>query len=177
MPEERIVAPDPVTEPEAYQQALVDMLGERDPVDVLTRTPDLFEELTAGLDLKVLQKRPEPNEWSVEELLAHFFNGEIVHGFRWRFALAQSGGSYPGYDQDAWTELAHPSFPEMLGAFASLRRANVWLFEETPTSEWDRYAIHEERGKETFGMTIQLLAGHDLAHLKQLEQTIAAVTK
>ena len=31
MPEERIVAPDPVNEPEAYQQALLDLLGDRTP--------------------------------------------------------------------------------------------------------------------------------------------------
>ena len=173
--EERIVAPDPVTEPEAYQQALLDLLGDRDAQDVLATTPEEFEVVTAELDLAVLQKRPEPNEWSAEEILGHVFDAEVVYAFRWRITLAQDGVRYPGYDQDAWTHLPRPSFPELLGAFASLRRANVWLIEEVPSSEYQKTGIHEERGPESFEMAVRLLAGHDLAHVKQLHQTLAAV--
>ncbi|MFN2594205.1 MAG: DinB family protein [Actinomycetota bacterium] len=175
MSEERIVAPDPVAEPDAYQQALLDMLGGRDPIQVLAATPEIFEEKTYGLDVPTLQRAPEPNEWSVEELLKHFFHGEIVYSFRWRITLAQDGVAYPGYDQDEWNSLAASPFPEMLAAFAALRRANVMLFEETPREQWSKVGLHAERGPESFELTINLLAGHDLAHLKQLDQTLAAV--
>lgn len=177
MPEERIVAPDPVTEPEAYQKALLDLLGDQDVQAVLAATPERVAELTEDLDLERLQKRPEPGEWSAEEILGHLFDSEVVYSFRWRFTLAEKDPKYPGYNQDEWIKLPKPSFPELLAAFASLRRANVWLIEETPSDQWDKNAIHEERGPEPFGMSLQLLAGHDLAHLKQLEQTVATVTK
>ncbi len=173
--EERIVEPDPVAEPEAYQQALLDLLGERDPQDVLATTPDEFETLTDDLDLAVLQKRPEPEEWSAEEILGHVFDAEVVYAFRWRITLAQDGVHYPGYDQDAWTKLPRPPFPEMLSAFASLRRANVCLIEEVPSEQYDRTGIHAERGPESFGLAVRLLAGHDLAHVEQLRQTLATV--
>ena len=173
--EERIVAPDPVTEPEAYQQALLDLLGERDPVDVLATTPEVIEDKTAELDLAILQKRPEPNEWSAEEILGHIFDAEVVYAFRWRITLAQDGVHYPGYDQDAWTKLPRPSFPEMLAAFASLRRANVCLIEEIPSAQYGKTGHHAERGPESFELAVRIVAGHDLAHVKQLEQTLAAV--
>ena len=173
--EERIVAPDPVTEPEAYQQALLDLLGERDPVDVLATTPEVIEDLTSELDLAVLQKRPEPEEWSAEEILGHIFDAEVVYAFRWRITLAQDGARYPGYDQDAWTKLPRPSFPEMLAAFASLRRSNVCLIEEVPSEQYAKTGHHSERGPESFELSVRIVAGHDLAHVKQLEQTLAAV--
>jgi hypothetical protein len=173
--EERIVAPDPVTEPEAYQQALLDLLGDRDPVDVLATTPEVVEDLTAELDLAVLQKRPEAEEWSAEEILGHIFDAEVVYAFRWRLTLAQDGVHYPGYDQDAWTRLPRPSFPELLAAFASLRRANVALIEEIPSDQYGKVGHHAERGPESFEMAVRIVAGHDLAHVKQLEQTLAAV--
>ena len=176
MPEERIVAPDPVTEPEAYQQALLDLLGDRDPQEVLAATPERVAELTEELELDVLQKRPEPGEWSAEEILGHLFDAEVVYSFRWRFTLAEKDPKYPGYNQDEWIKLPKPSFPELLAAYASLRRANVWLIEETPTDQWDKDAIHEERGSEPFGLSLEVLAGHDIAHLKQLESTVATVT-
>jgi hypothetical protein len=173
--EERIVAPDPVTDPEAYQQALLDLLGERDPVDVLATTPEVIEDATAELDLAVLQKRPEPDEWSAEEILGHIFDAEIVYAFRWRLIVAQEGTHYPGYDQDAWTQLPRPPFPELLAAFASLRRANICLIEEVPSDQYGRTGHHAERGPESFDLSIKVVAGHDLAHVKQLEQTLAVV--
>ena len=177
MPEERIVEPDPVKEPEAYQKALLALVGDNDPEAILAATPERVSELTADLDLETLQKRPEPGEWSAEELLGHLFDAEVVYSFRWRFTLAEKDPKYPGYNQDEWIKLPKPSFPELLSAYASLRRANIWLIEETPSDQWDKNAIHEERGSEPFGMSLAVLAGHDIAHLKQLEQTVAAVTK
>ena len=177
MPEERIVEPDPVKEPEAYQKALLALVGDSDPEAILAATPERVSELTEELDLETLQKRPEPGEWSAEELLGHLFDAEVVYSFRWRFTLAEKDPKYPGYNQDEWIKLPKPSFPELLSAYASLRRANIWLIEETPTDLWDKDAIHEERGSEPFGMSLAVLAGHDIAHLKQLEQTVAAVTR
>lgn len=173
--EERIVAPDPVEDPEGYQQALLDLLGDQEALDVLASTPEKIEDACAELDVAVLQKAPAPGEWSAEEVLAHILDAEIVYSFRWRMTLSQSGVHFPGYAQDLWIGLAHPSFPEMLAAFSSLRRLNVWLAEETPSTEWDKVGVHSERGPETFDLSLKVVAGHDLAHLKQLEQTLAVV--
>ncbi len=174
--EERIVAPDPVEDPEGYQQALLDLLGEQDALDVLASTPEKIEDACVELDLAILQKEPEPGEWSAEEILAHLLDAEIVYSFRNRMILAQPGTHFPAYNQDLWIGLAHPSFPEMLAAFSSLRRMNVWLAEETPTEEWAKKdGFHSERGRMTFDLALKSVAGHDIAHLKQLEKTLAAV--
>jgi hypothetical protein len=173
--EERIVAPDPVTQPQEYQQALLDLLGDQDPVEVMAQTPRTFARLTTGLDDEALHKPPEPGEWSLEQLLAHLYSAEIVYAFRWRLTLAQPETTYPGYDQDIWVTLPHPPFARMLEAFQVLRGVDVELIRATPKSEWGKVCHHVERGPESFGMAVQLLAGHDIAHLKQLEQTAAAV--
>lgn len=173
--EERIVAPDPVEDPEGYQQALLDLLGDQEALDVLASTPEKIEDLCIDVDIAVLQKEPEPGEWSAEQVVAHILDAEIVYSFRWRMTLAQSGAAFPGYQQDLWTGLAHPSFPEMVAAFSALRRLNVWLAEETPSDQWDKVGVHSERGPETFDVSLKVVAGHDIAHLKQLEQTLAAV--
>lgn len=174
--EERIVAPDPVREPEAYTQALLDFIEGRDPLDILVSTPDIYRMKTDGLSDEILHRRPEANEWSLEELLGHFWHGEIVYSFRWRIILAQEHPALVGYDQDAWTSLARPPYQDMLDAWAALRASNVMLIRDTPQDQWDRAGAHEERGEESFRLGVQLIAGHDIAHLKQLDKTLAAVT-
>jgi hypothetical protein len=183
--EERIVGPDPVAEPDAYAQALLDLLGGRDALEVLRTTPQRFTELCrrlwipvqggpARLDEDRVHLRPAEGEWSVAELLAHLFDAEVAYSFRWRVTLAQEAPVYPGYDQEAWITLAHPPFPELLTAFVSLRRANVTLITSIPR-ETDPVGHHEERGEEPFWRSVHLVAGHDLAHLEQLAQTLAVV--
>ncbi|MEA2433556.1 MAG: hypothetical protein QOG54_1013 [Actinomycetota bacterium] len=174
--EERIVKADPVLNPDEYKAELIAFLGGDDPAEVLEATPGTFRKAVEGLSAETLQQRPEPNEWSVEELLSHFWHAEVVASFRWRVVLAQDNPMLIGYDQDAWTDLPRPPFHDMLDAFEALRRANVSLMRGTDQSLWDRAGEHTERGPESFRDGVYMIAGHDRAHLKQLTQTIDAVT-
>lgn len=174
--EERIVGPDPVDDPDGYKEALLALLGGRDPLEVMSSTPERLREGSTGLGEPAVAQPPSSGEWSVQELLAHFWHAEIVYAFRWRAILAQESPRLIGYDQDAWTSLPYPGFPELLEAFSMLRRANVELIRSTADSELDRAGLHEERGPESVRLGVRLIAGHDLAHLEQLHQTVRAVS-
>ena len=173
--EERIVVADPVEDPQGYQEELLALLGGQDPVAVLTATPVTFREATGALSVELLARRPAAGEWSVAELLGHLWDAEIAHSFRGRAILAQDIPQLPGYDQVAWAALPKPPFAELLDAFTALRRANLALIGGTPEGRWARYGIHEERGRTSYRLLVETTAGHDRAHLRQLEQTIAAV--
>jgi hypothetical protein len=175
--EERIVAADPVLDPQGYQRELLALLGTSDPLEVMAATPDAFVQRTAGLAGEVVARRPAPREWSVAELLGHLWDAEIAYSFRARAILAQDQPPLIGYDQDAWATLTRPPFRELLAAFTALRTANLALARGTPEGLWGRLGIHEERGPTSFRLTTETIAGHDRAHLLQLDQTIAAVAQ
>jgi DinB superfamily len=121
--------------------------------------------------------RPQPGEWSVTELLGHLWDAEIANAFRARAILAQEEPRLIGYDQDAWATLARPGFAALLDAFTALRGANLVLVRQTPAPLWERFGIHEERGRTSFRLLTETTAGHDRAHLLQLEQTITTVSR
>jgi len=173
--EERIIAADPVADPAGYQRELLALLGGDDAVAVLAATPDTFRERTADLPDPVLGRRPAPGEWSVAELLGHLWDSEIATSFRTRLILAQDRPQLVGYDQDAWATLAKPPFAALLDGFAALRAANLALVAGTPPERWERIGLHQERGPMSFRVLIETVAGHDRAHLRQLDQTIEAV--
>jgi hypothetical protein len=173
--EERIVVADPVGDPQGYQRELLALLGTSDPLEVMDATPASFRERTAGLDAEAVGRRPAPEEWSVAELLGHLWDAEIAYAFRGRAILAQDRPALIGYDQDAWAALAKPPFGELLAAYAALRTANLALARGTPEAGWERMGVHEERGPTSFRLLTETIAGHDRAHLRQLEQTVAAV--
>lgn len=173
--EERIIVADPVGDPQGYQRELLALLGGEDPKAVLAATLVSLREQAGALSEKQLTERPAPAEWSVAELLGHIWDAEIAYAFRARAILAQDTPRLIGYDQDAWATLARPPFGELLAAFTALRTANLALIVGTPEEAWDRSGIHEERGPLSFGLLTREIAGHDRAHLLQLQQTAAAV--
>jgi hypothetical protein len=175
--EERIVAADPVLDPQGYQRELLALLGTNDPLEVMAETPGTFAKRVAALPGEAVARRPAPREWSVAELLGHLWDAEIAYSFRARAILAQDQPRLIGYDQDAWAMLARPPFSELLAAFTALRGANLALARGTGEALWDRLGIHEERGPTSFRLTTETIAGHDRAHLLQLDQTIAAVAQ
>jgi hypothetical protein len=175
--EERIVVADPVLDPQGYQRELLALLGTSDPLEVMEATLATFRRRTAGLAAEVVDRRPAPREWSVAELLGHLWDAEIAYAFRGRAILAQDEPPLIGYDQDAWAKLARPPFGALLAAFGALRAANLALARGTPDALWGRQGMHEERGPTSFRLLTETTAGHDRAHLLQLEQTIAGVAK
>jgi hypothetical protein len=169
---------DPVNEFETYRDQLLALLGDRDPLDVLAHTPTELEERLKGIDEPVLSRRPREGAWSVKEILGHLGDSEWVYGYRARIMLSHDEPPIAGYDQDVMVAgMAHNDRPisMLLEELRRLRGLNLDLYLRTRGPAWERYGLHAERGEESVGLMVELLAGHDLLHKDQIERTLAAV--
>jgi DinB superfamily len=172
-------SPDPITEPTAYQQYLLDLLGGDDPAVVQERTLQALQALLAeaGDDAAT---RPAPGEWSVLGCLAHLADAELVMSARYRFVLAHDEPPLIGYDQDLWVDRLHgerPEAAELLALFEPLRRANVALWRGTSEADRARVGMHAERGPESLDLSFRMIAGHDRFHLAQARRALDAVRR
>lgn len=146
----------------------------RDPIPLLRTGPAKFARAVAGLKPAQLRRRPAPGTWSIQEILGHLCDTEVVYGYRYRMALGQSGSPIQGYDQERWVvEMGYNrkrwSAKRLLTHIASLRRSTLYLFANMPRGAYERYGMHSERGRETVRRTQELIAGHDLNHLGQIK--------
>jgi DinB superfamily len=170
-------SPDPISEPHAYQDHLLALLGDDDPAAVQAATPATLEALVREADGD-LRSIPEPGEWSVLECVGHIVDAEIVYSGRYRWILAHDEPRLIGYDQDRWVaRLGHAQAEpeELLDLFGALRRANVALWARTSPTERARFGRHEERGPESFDLSFRLIGGHDRFHLAQADRTLEQV--
>jgi len=163
---------------EAYIRAVLDLLGERDPLAVLRDTAAALRERTRGLSEAELSEREAPGKWSVRHVLRHMADSELVWAWRLRQILAADRPTLGGYDQDAWADRlgyadADPS--ESLDEFEAVRRSNLRLLEAAAPEDLDRVGVHVERGDESLRHQTRLYAGHDLLHLRQLDRIGATV--
>jgi hypothetical protein len=155
----------------AYVRAILELVGDRDPIAILKETAPALSRAIAGLTASELRQPEAPGKWSITQILQHLADSEIVWAWRLRLILAQDRPPLTGYDQDAWAarlhyELADPS--EAIAQFTVLRRANLALVERATTKDLARVGVHSERGEESLAHHRRLYAGHDLMHLRQI---------
>ena len=165
-------------ETQAYIAAILDLLGDRDPLAVLAATPSALERLVAGLPYGRLVAPEAEGKWSIRHVLRHLADSEIVWGWRLRVTLAQDRPRLTGWDQDAWAaglDYDEADAGEALEELATLRRGHVRLLGNLPDAALDRVALHEERAEESVRRMMDLYAGHDLLHLRQIERIRAVV--
>jgi hypothetical protein len=171
-----IEIPDATAEPAAYVRALLDTLGDHDPLDVYETTAGQVRQLCQNLSATQWDVPLGAGEWNAAQIVGHLIDVDVVYGFRFRLVLTEEEPAYPGYQEKLWSQLPHPGPAELVSVFAGLRVYNTALLRGTPRDRWQRRGTHGEQGREQFGLMVTKIAGHDLAHLNQLTRTIAVAT-
>ena len=165
---------------DAYSKRILSNILKKDPLRIYSSTPRELNKLLSGLSEKQLRMPPAKGRWSISYLISHFCDAEWAMGFRIRMAIAQPGRRFQVYDQDKWAEKLHydtSSCRKKLDLFTALRESHVSLLKSLAPGEWQRFGIHEERGKESVERMIHMLAGHDINHLKQIREIRAQLRR
>jgi hypothetical protein len=155
-----------------YIQRITGFVQGKEPLKIQQGTAKKLQQLIAGADRKKLTERPHPDRWSVAEILAHLADTELVAGWRLRLILGSNGTAVQPFDQDAWAQTfnyAQRDAKTSIEVFRVLRENNLALLKSVPKELWDNYGMHAERGKETVSHIVNMFAGHDLNHIRQIE--------
>ncbi len=146
------------------------------PLAVQAATAKKIERLIKSVPTARLRKRPAADKWSVSEILAHLADAEIVGGFRMRLILGAPGTPVAAFDQDSWVSSGHYEKRDprkSVEQFRVVREANLALLKSLSLEQWKHYGMHAERGQETIEHIVRMFAGHDLNHLRQIEEILA----
>ncbi len=148
----------------------------KEPMAVLRKTPKTLSRAVAGAPRRNLIARPAPDKWSVGEILAHLSELEILWGCRLRLILGQSGVPIVGMDQNVWAK--NSAYRRIdprraLATFVAIRAANLELLERLTPAQRKRWGAHSQFGRLTITRLMQLLAGHDVNHLRQVRARLS----
>ena len=160
-------------EAKEYIAAILGLLGDRAPLDVLRATEDELRRRVKDVPPARLLKREAPGKWAVNQVVQHLADSDLVWGWRLRMVLAHDRPQITGYDQDAWADRLHydeADVADALDMFRVLRRANLRLLTRASAEELERVGVHSERGEESVAHMMKLYAGHDLLHLRQIDR-------
>ena len=155
----------------SYRERLLGLLGDRDTLEALEANAERVEAVARKLGEAGLSRSYGPGKWTGRQILAHLADAEVATGFRIRQVLSEDDHRIQGWDEGAWARrYVDVDAQSALRSYRALRRWNLALIRGLSKEDLGRRAVHPERGPETLGEIVRLLAGHDLNHLGQLEQ-------
>jgi hypothetical protein len=161
--------PAPATELNPYAK----FLGDARPHDVLDMTPITIARLIRNSDNAALERSPAPGKWSIRDILCHLADCEITFAFRLRQTAAEAHHRIQPFDQDAWASpYAKLDARDALESFAALRRWNMLFIRAVGVEAESKPVQHPERGEMTFKTIVETMAGHDINHLRQIEDLV-----
>jgi len=164
--------------PETAQEYIARILSNsegQDALAVLGQTAGRLKTMLDSASPAKWRTRPAPGRWSAAEVLAHLADAELVAAWRVRSILASNGTPLQAFDQDTWAsafKYGEIDPAESLQTFSAARASLLSLLVRVDQSRHAHHGLHAERGKETITHLIQLYAGHDINHLKQIEALV-----
>jgi DinB superfamily len=148
-------------------------LADQDPVRVLSATPSRLAELSKTIGESRIDQPIAAGKWSPRQIIIHLADCDLAFGFRYRQTLALDNHTVQPFDQDLWAKTYSAYGAEQgLMAFTALRDWNLTLIRSLTPEQFAKSCQHPERGQETLRTLIEISAGHDINHLRQLEALV-----
>lgn len=157
----------------AYTKALLDVLGSRDPFEVMGQQESAVRGALSGVSPDALRRPEAPGKWCLLQVVRHLVDTEVVYGYRTRLVVAEDYPPIPGYDQDLWATRLHyleGSAEDAADELASLRVMNLRFYRRLTEKDLARAGLHDERGEESVQKIIRMLAAHDVVHRRQMQR-------
>ncbi|MEP6639880.1 MAG: DinB family protein [Chloroflexota bacterium] len=149
---------------------------------ILPETPRRIASLTEGLTPAQLHASPEPDAWSVNDVLAHLRACHDVLGGSMLRIVAEDRPAWKGMNPRAWIKKTDYPEWEFAPAFAAFRKQRAELLavlEPLPPDGWQRTATVTGMIGETYERSARYygdwMAGHERAHWKHVGRIVAAL--
>jgi hypothetical protein len=145
---------------------------------ILSETPRKIAQITEGLNERRLQRRPEVDAWSAQEIVAHLRACAEVWGRSIDRMLAEDRPTIRYVSPRGWikkTDYLQQTFHETLRGFSERRGVLVATLRALSSNSWTRGATFTGTSLGRAGTVLSYasrIADHEVRHLDQLRRTV-----
>lgn len=152
-----------------------------DILTILDRTPRRIAELTSDLTPEQARTRPEPDAWSVNDVLAHLRACADQWGGSIGAILAAENPTLRAINPRSWIKrTGYPdlAFAPSLRAFAAQRDDLLTMLKRLSPADWSRSATGAGAPLQRSVLDYaERLARHERPHVGQIEAIVAALRR
>ena len=138
-------------------------------IDEYEAGADLPARAIAGLTREELLAHPIPGTWSVQEVVLHLMDSDLVGSDRMKRVIAEPGSTLLAYDETRWAASLGYDQADVKTAcevFRLNRQMTAAILRRLPDEAFQRTGTHTERGIETLEMLVKDYIAHLNHHLK-----------
>lgn len=145
-------------------------------IDRLEAMPAALEALVRVIAPDDARWRPDPESWSVLEIVCHLVDEE-TDDFRARLrsTLEDPAREWSPIDPGGWLSqrgYAEREPAERLGRFAAERAASIAWLRSLERPDWSAERVHPKFGSMRAGDLLASWAAHDALHLRQVSRRV-----
>lgn len=145
-------------------------------IEAYGRGFDLLTAALAKVPKEAWEFRPEPNEWSVHEIIVHMADSESMSALRVRKLIVEPGSLLMGYEEAKWADALNYSGQSMEDALQIIklaRQTTYRLLKTLPDEVFTHSVKHPEHDEPyTFERWLTIYARHIPAHIEQIEKNV-----
>lgn len=112
------------------------------------------------------------NKWTVKEMLGHIIDCERIFAYRITCFARNEKQHLPGFEEDDYVlnaRFSERNYEDMIEEFATLRKANLYLFRSLNEEELSRIGIASGRAINVKSI-LYVTAGHVMHHVGILKE-------
>ena len=149
-------------------------------IQILQATPATLKALITGLDPALHTWKPEPNEWSINEVIGHLIECDrLAFADRIRLMLAEENPEIPGIDVNALAAQRNDNDCDafaLLDELADQRVACVALVLSLGDAELARRGFFKKHGTFCVSDFVYEWSYHDHDHIQQILENVKSAT-
>jgi len=122
----------------------------------------------AGLSREDLLATPVPGTWSIQQIVIHLMDSDLIASDRMKRVLAEDNPTIIGYNEAAFAQkLSYDHQDAALAAevFRLNRELTAVILRRVPESDFARTGTHNERGRISLGDLVATYVAHLEHHL------------
>lgn len=138
-------------------------------LDRYSQGPDLLRHSIQGLTTAQLQAFPVPGTWSIQQIIVHVLESDLIASHRMKRIIAEDNPTLQAYDETRFAKtLFYEDEPldEVLALFALNRAQTARILRRLPAETFARRGTHNERGELRLDQMVQDYVEHVDHHLK-----------
>jgi hypothetical protein len=142
-------------------------------IEQLEPAVDRLKSAVAGLSREDLTAFPVANTWSIQQIVIHLADSDLIIGDRIRRIIAQERPLLINADETLWIRYLCPDEQSIEDAVALMkihRRQLARVLRKLPDAAFDRAGVHSSRGVVTAGWFVEAMNKHLDHHLKFIVQ-------
>lgn len=143
-------------------------------IEALRASPEQVAELISPVPPAAHTWKPQPEEWSLAQTVAHLAAADGPFETRLRRILAENNPYLPYFGPAVAKPEVDAPLEILVARFRTSRDQLLNFLDELDLDAWQKLAVHETMGPTTFALQVQNIINHDAEHLNSMKAIITA---